>query len=236
MPAPAISTEAWLFIEVRDRIYRYRLVAVVTAVGSAEDNNVRIKEPSVAAHHLKITWADGHFHLRRVEEAAVHLNGERLETWSEELRFGDVVRIGDVRLRLGEGGSVSDVALLLLVTPPGGGTGPRPWQAWATRKREFGIGGTGSDLVLGGADGPALTVENFGLAGTYAMPVDGAPAPWRNDSPIERRTRLKDRDVLRVAGFSIRVRVLRGELMDDPEALLWPDVLKRFAAPEPHPG
>ena len=87
MITPTIPVEAYLFIEVRDRIYRYRFCEAVTSVGSAEDNNVRIKEPSVAQHHLLITWADGQFHLRRVEEAAVHLNGERLETWSEEMRL-----------------------------------------------------------------------------------------------------------------------------------------------------
>lgn len=235
MPAAAISTEAYLFIEARDRIYRYRFTAVMTSVGSAEDNNVRIKEPSVAAHHLLITYVDGHFHLRRVEEASVHLNGERLETWSEELRWGDVVRIGDVRLRLAEGGKTSDVALLLLVSAPGD-TASRPWQAWVSRKREVGIGGPGADLTLPGADSQRLVLESFGLAGTYAMPVEGAPASYLNEIPVERRARVKDRDVLRVLGHVIKVRLLRGEVLDDPEALLWPDVLKRFAAPEPPVG
>jgi pSer/pThr/pTyr-binding forkhead associated (FHA) protein len=235
MNDPALPVEATLFIEVRDRIYRYRFRDAVTSVGSAEDNNVRIKEPSVAAHHLLITWAEGQFHLRRVEEAAVHLNGERLETWSEEMRWGDVVRIGDVRLRLGEGGRTSDVAALLLVTPPTG-AGTRPWQAVATQRSEIGIGGPNADLVLPGVDGPCLVIENFGLAGTYAMPVEGATAAYLNESPVVRRVRVKDGDVLRIAGSTIRMRLLRGEVMDDPEALLWPDVLKRFAAPLPLPG
>jgi len=231
----ALPIEAYLFIEVRDRIYRYRFRDSVTSVGSAEDNNVRIKEPSVASHHLLITWAEGQFHLRRVEEAAVHLNGERLETWSEEMRWGDVVRIGDVRLRLGEGGKASDVAALLLVAPPTA-PGMRPWHALATPLREIGIGGAGSDLVLAGVDRPCLVIENFGLAGTYAMPVEGGAAAHLNDVPIVRRARVKDGDVVRIAGTTIRVRLLRGEVLDDPEALLWPDVMKRFAAPQPPPG
>jgi len=233
--APAISTEAYLYIEVRDRVYRYRFRETMTSVGSAEDNNVRIKEPSVAQHHLLITYVDGHFHLRRVEDASVHLNGERLETWSEEMRWGDVVRIGDVRLRLAEGGKTSDVAVLLLVTPPGD-AGQRPWLAWSSRKREFSIGGPGADLVLAGADSPRLVLESFGLAGTWAMPIEGAPVSHLNEVPVERRAKVKDRDVLRIAGHVVKVRLLRGEVLEDPEALLWPDVLKRFVAPEPPAG
>ena len=237
MPSPALPVEAFLFIEVRDRAYRYRLKEDVTTVGSAEDNHVRIKEPSVASHHLLVTYADGGFHLRRAGEAAVHLNGERVETWSEELRFGDVVRIGDVRLRLAEGGAASDAAVLLLVSGGGGHAAVRPWQAWATRKSEFLLGGVASDLCLPGVEGHVLLVENFGAAGTWAMPVEGAAVPVSlNDAPVLRRARLKDGDVFRIADFTLRVRLLRGEVMDDPEALIWPDVVRRFAAPELHPG
>jgi hypothetical protein len=236
MPSPSLSVEAYLFIEVRDRAYRYKLREAVTTVGSAEDNHVRIKEPSVSAHHLLVTWVDGKFHLRRVEEAGVHLNGERLENWSEELRYGDVVRIGDVRLRLAEGGRSSDGAVLVLASLPGDGA-TRPWMAWASRKREIFLGGAGSDLVLPGVEGHRLLVENFGAAGTWAMPVDGATGTVHlNEVVVERRTRLKDKDVLRTGGATLKLRLLRGEVLDDPEALLWPDVLKRLTAPEVHPG
>ncbi len=235
MSTPAISTEAYLFIEVRDRVYKYRFSTTMTSVGSAEDNNVRIKEPSVAQHHLLVTYVDGHFHLRRAGDAAVHLNGERLENWSEELRWGDVVRIGDVRLRLAEGGKTSDSAVLLLASLSGD-PASRPWQAWVTRKREFTLGGGKSDLLLPGFDSPQLIVENYGAAGCYAMPIEGVSPPSLDEVPIARRTRIKDRAVLRLGGTSLRARLLRGEVMDDPEALMWPDALKRFSLPDPQAG
>lgn len=233
MPADdALSIHACLFIEVRDRVYRYRFHQAVTSVGSAEDNNVRIKEPSVAAHHMLLTWVDGHFFVRRIEDAAVRLNGERIEGWSEELRCGDVLAMGDVRLRLSDASSTADTAILIQATPDG--TGPdRPWLLYLVRRTEFTFGADPSDFVLPGMpEGVRATIENFGGNAFYVVPAEGEGAiPRLNEEPIRRRTRMKNGDVVRLKGWTLRMRMLRGEVLDDAESLLWPESLRRFCLP-----
>jgi len=228
----SISAEAYLFIEVRDRVYRYRIEQAVTSVGSADDNVVRIREPSVTRHHLLLTYVDGHFYMRRVEDSPVRLNGEKVEGFSEELRYGDCLGLGDVRLRLAEGGRRSDTALVIQVHPHLD-EAIRPWHLYVTRRTEVLIGDPPADLVLPGVvGGERSTTENFGLHCQYLVPPEKGGAPIHlNETPVARRTRLKDRDTMRVRGYTMRIRLLRAEVLDDPEGLLWPEVLRRFQVP-----
>jgi len=226
-----MPAEFWLLIDTGRRIYRYRIRQEVVAVGSAEDNPVRIQLPSVAAHHLLLSFVEGHFHLRRVEEAPVFVNGERMDRWSDDLEVGSVIRLGDVHIWLAEGGPVSDVAVHLLVTPPGV-AGAHLSQTFLCRRREFLLGGAGTDLPIPGLEGTWLLVENFGTCGIFAMPVEGAPGPVRlQGRPVESRTRLRHMDMLQFGGASAEVRLLKGEALDRPELLLSTDQLKRMEAP-----
>ncbi|MBM4397008.1 MAG: hypothetical protein FJ087_15135 [Deltaproteobacteria bacterium] len=229
----AISAEAYLFIEVRDRVYRYRIEQAVTSIGAAEDNVVRIREPSVARHHMLLTYVDGRFHMRRVEDSPVRLNGERVEGFTEELRYGDLLGIGDVRLRLAEGGRTSDTALMIQIHPHVDES-VRPWQLYLTRRTEVAIGDAPADLLLPGAvGGERFVIENFGSHCQYLVPPEKGGAPVNlNETPVARRTRLKDRDTLRLRGYTLRLKLLRAEVMDDPEGLLWPEVLRRHQVPE----
>lgn len=221
----AISLEAYLFIEVRNRVYRYRIRNAVTSIGSDEDNDVRIREPSVTAHHLMVTYVDGRFHMRRIGDSPSRLNDERVEAYTEELRYGDEIGIGDVTLRLVEGGRVSDVAVAVAVWPRVEET-ERPWHLFLTRRTEFKIGDSPADLVLPGAG--SVTVENFGPRAQYVVLPEGTSVRL-NDEPVSRRVRLRDRDTLGLPGYVLRLRMLRGEAMEDPEGLLWPEALKRLA-------
>ncbi len=220
-----ISAEAYLFIEVRNRVYRYRIRTTVTAIGSDEDNAVRIREPSVTAHHLMLSYVDGRFHLRRLGDSPARLNGERVEAYTEELRYGDEIGIGDVTIRLVEGGRVSDVAVAASVWPRVEET-ERPWHLFVTRRTEFRVGDPPADLALPGAG--TVTVENFGPRAQYLVPPDGVTVRL-NDEPVTRRVRLRDRDTVGLPGYVLRLRMLRGEAMEDPEGLLWPEAMKRFA-------
>lgn len=224
-----ISAEAYLFIEVRDRIYRYRFEHVVTSIGSADDNVVRIKEPSVAAHHLLITYVDGKFFLRRVEDSRVRLNGEGVEGWSEELRHGDVIGIGDVHLRFAEGGAVSDTAVMFILYSHVDES-VRPFQLFVSRKPEISLGDQGADVLIPGAlESSKLIIENLGGGCEYLVPPEKGVV--LNEVQVGRRTPLRDRDVIRVRGYTMRVRLLRGEVMDEPETLLSAEALRRFGLP-----
>ncbi len=227
-----ITTVADLFIEVRDRVYRYRFEQAVTSIGAADDNTVRVKEPSIAAHHLLITYVDGRFFLRRVEDSRVRLNGEPVETYSEELRHGDVLGLGEVKLRLAEGGPTSDTAVMLVLYPHVD-EALRPFHVFVSRKSELTLGDAPADVLIPGAvTGGNVVIENLGSGCEYVVPPEKASGLVLNEVSIARRARLKDRDVLRVKGCTVRVRLLRGEVMDDPEGLLWPEAMRRFGVPE----
>jgi len=226
-----LPAEFWLLIDTGRRIYRYRIRQSVVAVGSAEDNQVRIQLPSVAAHHVLLSFVEGRFHLRRVEEAPVFVNGERMDRWSDDLEVGSVMRLGDVHLWLAEGGPVSDVAVHLLVTPPEG-SGGHLSQTYLCRRREFLLGGGGTDLPVPGLQGTWLLLENFGSCGVFAVPVEGAPGPVRiQGRPVESRTRVRHLDMIQFGGATAEVRLLKGEALDRPEMLLSTDQLKRMEAP-----
>lgn len=220
-----ISVEAYLFIEVRDKAYRYRIQHTVTPIGSGEDNVVRIKEPSVEEHHALLTYVDGHFFIRRLRDAPLRLNDERLEGYSAELRYGDVIGIGDVLIRLAQGGSISEVAVgfscFKAEEEP-----QRPWLFYLSRRTEIRLGDVPADLILPGAG--SLLVENFGIHLQYVVPGPSAKRVKLNEEPVERRKRIKDKDILSVPGYAIRIRLLRGDAIEDPEDLLWPDLIEKL--------
>ncbi len=229
----AISIEAYLFIEVHAKAYKFQFRDALTAVGNAEDNAVRIREPSINAHHVLFTWANGKFFLRRVEDSSVWLNGEKMESFSEELRFGDVIRIGDVRLRLVEGGSMTDTAVMFMVTSHVDES-IRPWQLFVSRKTRIALGDAPADLLLpGGLPGTRVVIENYGPNAQYLVPPEKSEHPvYLNEEGVSRRVKLKDKDVIRVKGFTIRMRMMRGEVLEDPEGLLWIEAMRRYSVPE----
>jgi ribosome-associated protein YbcJ (S4-like RNA binding protein) len=217
-----------LFIEIKDRVYRYQFEKAVNSIGTAEDNVIRIKDPSLASHHMMISYVDGKFFLRRVEDAPVRLNGERLENYTEELRYGDVISAGELRLRLAEGGKLSDVAVLFSIVPHMA-EDVRPWQVFMSRKCEILVGDAPCDLLLPGSmGGGAATIENYGTGCQYIVPPEGGSVSI-NETACTRRTRIKNGDVIRLKGFTTRIRTLRAEVMENAEGLLWPEVLTRYA-------
>jgi len=226
-PDDSISADAILFIEVNERVYRYRLVKAVTSVGSDEDNVVRIRDESVASHHLLMTYVDGGFFLRRIGDSSVQLNGDPVENYSEELRYGDVLSIGDVKLRLVQGGDTSDTAVMLLMYPHMEEE-VRPWHVFLSRRTNITLGEPPADLLLQGSG--RTTIENYGPGSQYAIPPkEGGDKLQLNDETVTRRVRLKDKDVLGLPDCTVKLRFLRGEVMDDAETLLWPEVMRRFS-------
>lgn len=226
----SISIEAYLFIEVKDKIFKYKFDQVVTSVGSAEDNVVRIKDPSITKHHVLFTYVEGKFFLRRVEDSPVRLNGEKVESYSEELRGGDVIQCGDVRLRLAEGGSSADTAVMLILAPhmP---ESIRPWYLFLSKKCEITVGENQADLfIFGSLPQENLVIENYGAGLQYLVPPQGAKV-LLNEEIVQRRVRLHDRDVIKLRAHTMRVRILSKHVMDDPEALLWPEMMRKYEVP-----
>jgi len=229
----AVNIEAYLFIEVHAKVYKFQFREPLTAVGTAEDNAVRIREPSINPHHILFTFANGKFYLRRLEDSSVWLNAEKMESFSEELRFGDLIQIGDVRLRLVEGGAMTDTAVMFMVVS-NVDEAIRPWQLFLSRKTCIVVGDAPADLLLSGvAAGIRIVVENYGANAQYLLPPEMPEQPlYLNEESVSRRVKLKDQDVIRTKGFSMRLRMMRGEAMDDPEGLLWTEVMRRYSVPE----
>jgi len=225
-----ISADAFLFIEVKDRIYKYELVKAVTTIGSAEDNLVRIKDPTVSPYHCIISYVDGHFYVRRLGDAPVHIGDDLLDSYSEEIRYSDLIRLGDVKIRLAKGGTLSDVALLFVVYHAGPDE-ERDWGVFCTRKTHVSIGGCEGGLVLPGVREAVATVENYGAYAQYVVPIAGKRV-LLNDEVLVRRKRLNDMDVLGAYNFALRVRLLSYLALENPEAMLWPEALRRLAVPK----
>jgi hypothetical protein len=225
-----ISADALLFIEVKDKVYKYQITHAVTTIGSAQENLVRIKDPSISPFHCIISYVDGHFYVRRLGDAPVHIQDEVLESYSEEIRYSDLLRIGDVRIRLVKGGSLSDVALLLVVYHAGRDE-ERDWGVFCTRKTIVKIGGMEGGLLLPLMHEAVATLENYGAYAQYVVPAEGKRV-LLNDEVVTGRKRLYDMDVLSAYSFAIRVRLLSHLALENPEAILWSEALRRLLVPK----
>jgi len=225
-----ISADAFLFIEVKDRVYKYEITKATTTIGSAQENIVRIKDPTVSPYHCLLSYVDGHFYVRRLGDAPVHIGDDVLESYSEEIRYSDLLRLGDVKIRLAKGGALSDVALLFVVYHAGRDD-ERDWEVFCTRKTQIAVGGKEGGLLLPALNERVATIENYGLYAQYVVPAEGKRV-LLNDEVISGRKRLNDLDVLSVSSFAIRVRLLSHLALENPEAMLWPEALRRLVVPK----
>ena len=76
----------------------HELSAALVSIGRAEDNVIRIDDPSVSGHHAQLHQVGETFHLQDLESTnGTRVNGEVMT--SAALRFGDRIRFGKVEAR-----------------------------------------------------------------------------------------------------------------------------------------
>ena len=81
-----------------------------TVLGRADDCDLRLEQPGIAAHHAEIVISSGGAELRRLDPAVeVQLNGQAVE--AAALASGDEIRIGNCRFVLQAPGLRPDTVL-----------------------------------------------------------------------------------------------------------------------------
>ena len=77
----------------------FRLTEAPFSIGSAADNSLVIKDPSILEHHAEILWQTDHYFITSlVEKAKISINGDPLLTEETKLHLGDEIRIGDTEI------------------------------------------------------------------------------------------------------------------------------------------
>lgn len=92
-PAPKkLRVQAWL---VAKDGRNYQLNSGTTSIGRASDNDVRIMDPKISKHHVKIMESDGHFKLIDLGSTNGTWVNERVVNNPILLRSEDEIRLGD---------------------------------------------------------------------------------------------------------------------------------------------
>lgn len=80
----------------------------VTSIGRSSANTVAIDDTFASSHHALLTWRDGHWWVEdRGSRNGTLVNGELVEK-STLVAPGDVIRVGETRLRLELGGGAEE--------------------------------------------------------------------------------------------------------------------------------
>ena len=160
-------------------------------IGRTEDNDICVDHRSISRHHAKIVREDGRYAVVDLQSSnGVRVNGE--EYGKVELRRGDVVDLGHVRMRYVEGGE--DFVF---------GRDAQPVDLEAGRRRGF-IWAIAAVFVIGGGTGVyALTSGSGGGAAPGGEDTrvavadddatgDEAIAPVQSDAATEREADGED--------------------------------------------
>lgn len=74
----------------------------VTSIGRADDNTIVLGDGFVSAHHARLSFRDDTWWLADLDSRnGTWVNGERI-TGEVPIRFGDVIEIGQAKLKLGK--------------------------------------------------------------------------------------------------------------------------------------
>ena len=79
-------------------VRQVNLAGPITTIGRSLSNNVCIESDRVSRHHAAIQWTGEHYILTDMgSRNGTYVNDERVR--AQELRSGDVILVGDCRLR-----------------------------------------------------------------------------------------------------------------------------------------
>lgn len=167
-----------------------------TAVGSAADNDLVIEDASVEAHQIVLQRSGDTLELRDLFAGETLVNGK--ERRNGEIRPGDVLTLGDVRLRV-------------MKVAPGRASAP----SGSTRRLATGRVRRGTRAFQSGGSSPDLAAAKS-LSATRAQ-----TRPARGAGDDDEVKMVRERDARRSRGLA-RARQLADELMpqDDFEVML----------------
>jgi len=132
--APSAATPARLFVVSSNFAGReYVLDKPALVIGRTKDNDIVIDHRSISRHHAKIVHEGGHYNIVDLQSSnGVRVNGE--DYGKVELRKGDLIDLGHVRMRFVEPGEdfvfARDAQIVDAGEGPGGG-GKGKWIAIA---------------------------------------------------------------------------------------------------------
>jgi DNA-binding NtrC family response regulator len=79
------------------------------AVGTAEDNELRLSDPHVSRYHLELRYVEGRVELRDLKSRnGTFVGSERVRVYAAQLSQDCSLYLGDTRLALDDGGEVRD--------------------------------------------------------------------------------------------------------------------------------
>ena len=104
-PAPEDLVSAWL-VDVDNSEQSYQLTKDKTELGRGQDNTYALPDETVSKRHIQVRHEGGQFILQDVGSTyGTLLNSIELEG-RETLRDGDIITVGNTRLRFVDGGSL----------------------------------------------------------------------------------------------------------------------------------
>jgi pSer/pThr/pTyr-binding forkhead associated (FHA) protein len=178
---PAIPLEACARLVVLSANFagrEFQLDKATLVIGRTDDNDVVIDHRSISRHHAKIVREHDHFAIVDLQSSnGVRVNGE--DYGKVELRPGDQVDLGHVRLRFVEAGEafVFDPSMVVDLTADGQKQGFGPFTQFTKKGLWFaGLGAVvlvaGVAMVLGGGRGKTDDVR---VASSDSTVVAAAP-------------------------------------------------------------
>ncbi len=140
-------------------------------IGRTEDNDVCVDHRSISRHHAKVVREDGRYAIVDLQSSnGVRVNGE--EYGKVELRRGDVVDLGHVRMRYVEPGE--DFVFGRDAHPVDLESGRRRGALWAAAAVAVLVGGVGLYALTGGDEGATAQEEP---SAAIATGDDGSEEP-----------------------------------------------------------
>ena len=100
MAAARPSPRAYLFLEDQDRFIRFLFTRPRTLIGSADDNDIVIRDPTVLPRHAEIYLAGDEYHLIAVAGGKTQVHGRPVEG-VHVLQNGDPVQLGEAADQMG---------------------------------------------------------------------------------------------------------------------------------------
>lgn len=218
-----IPVDAYLFIDIDGKIFRYHFKRRTTLIGRDSSNDVIINHSNLLEHHATITFSRGMFLLTPIEHGLVKLNGERVED-TTPVNSCDSVTIGGFDCQFAIDNGVSDTALLMICRREKG-------DFWiVSRQTMLFVGKEKGDIVIPDdslVKSPFL-LENFGENCQFISTVKGGGEITLNNRLVSGRLRLVNGDHVALASIKIKFHFMKSAFMDDPDESLTPEGLKRF--------
>lgn len=158
----------------------FELTKPAMVIGRTEENDVVMNHRSISRHHAKIVQENGRYAIVDLQSSnGVRVNGE--EYGKVELRRGDVIDLGHVRMRFVEAGEdfvFGRDAQAVDITPRGGN---KTW-LWAVLALLVVVGGIAIFVASsgGGGDEEPGPAEQAGV-----LPDDGDKTQKANDSLVK---------------------------------------------------